>query len=60
MIGAGTKSTPFKSCKQDLSFGGCNFSVSVLVPEILAKTQQKKISPLCRTEAFICAKVVMP
>ena len=38
MIATGTISTPFQSCTQDLSYGGCNFSVSCLVPEILAKT----------------------
>ena len=31
-------STPFERCKQDLSFGGCHFSLSYLVPEILTKT----------------------
>ena len=29
---------PFDSCKQDLSFGVCYFSVPHLVPEILAQT----------------------
>ena len=29
-------STSFENSIQDLSFGGCNFSVSCLVPEILA------------------------
>ena len=31
-------SMPFESCKQDLSFGGCYFSVSFLVLEIVTKT----------------------
>ena len=35
-------STPFESCKQDLSFGGCHFSVSYLVPEILATTWRQR------------------
>ena len=36
-----TLSTPFESCKQDLSFGMCKFSVSHLVSEILAKMWPK-------------------
>ena len=39
---AGKISTPFESCKQYLSFGGCNFSVSYLVPEILAQMWRKR------------------
>ena len=34
-------STPFESWKQDLSFDRCNFSVSLLVLEISAKTWTK-------------------
>ena len=45
-------STSFKSCKQDLSFGGCNFSVSYLVPEILALTRPKSDSHLGLTPPF--------
>ena len=35
-------SIPFESCKQDLSFGGCHFSVSCLVPEILTTTWRQR------------------
>ena len=46
-------STSFKSCKQDLSFGGCNFSVSYLVPEILAKRWMKRKPRFCLILTFL-------
>ena len=50
--GTWTQSTPFESCKQDLLFRGCNFSVAYLVSEILAQTWPKCYSHFGLTPPF--------
>ena len=52
-------STPFESDKQDLSFDRCNFSVSYLVPEILAKTWPKSDHFLARI-TFLLSVLLSP
>ena len=52
-------STSYESCNQDLSFAGCNFSVSYLVPEILAKTWPKSDHFLARI-TFLLSVLLSP